>query len=116
MMKQKLALLAFMTVLAAIPYLGGSSGCGQDIPNVEGTYDLTSTECLGAFSETVEITQSGDVITFDPPGLSGSIDINSDFNVSNGDITCVGGFTDIVASATCTSETIGSCDIVYEKR
>lgn len=108
---------AFLAVAALFGGLtGGAVGCGRDIPDVAGTYNLTSTECPGVFSETVDITQSGDVITFEPPGLSGSIDINGDFNVSNGDITCVGGFTDIVASATCTGEGIEECNIIYEKQ
>ena len=107
-------LLVLVTVFGGLA--GGTTGCGRDIPNVEGTYNLTSTACPGVFSETVDITQSGDVITFEPLGLSGSIDINGDFNVSNGDITCVGTFTDIAASATCTGEEIGECGIIYEKQ
>lgn len=115
-MMRHIAFFAAFIATGAAFLTGGAGGCGQNIPDVAGTYDLTSTECPGAFAETVEITQSGDVITFDPPGLSGSIDINGDFNVSNGDVTCVGGFTDIAATATCTGEAIGECDIIYEKQ
>ena len=113
---KRLALLIFLSALASVPYWNGSSGCGQNIPDVEGTYDLKSTECPGTFSETVDITQSGDVITFQPLDLSGSIDINGDFHVSNGDITCEGHFTSTTSTATCTGDAIGSCDIFYEKR
>jgi hypothetical protein len=112
----RIAVVPLFSALLVVMSGGGAAGCGQNIPNVEGTYNLTSTGCPGTFADTVTITQSGDVVTFDPPGLSGSIDINGDFNVSNGDITCTGGFTDLVASATCKGDAIGSCDIVYQKQ
>jgi hypothetical protein len=111
-----LALLTALIATGAAFLTGGAAGCGRNIPDVAGTYNLTDTECPGFFAETVEITQSGDVITFDPPGLSGSIDINGDFNVSNGDITCVGSFSEGTATATCTGDEIGECGITYEKQ
>ncbi|HEX5037483.1 MAG TPA: hypothetical protein VFX30_10030 [bacterium] len=115
-MMRHIAFLATLIATSAAFLTGGTAGCGQNIPDVAGTYDLTLTECPGVFSETLDITQSGDVITFEQADLSGSIDVNGDFNVSNGDITCVGHFSDTTADATCTGDAIGSCDIVYEKR
>ena len=115
-MKRYITLFVALSATGAAFLTGGAAGCGRNIPDVAGTYDLTSTECPGAFAETVEITQSGDVITFEPLGLSGSIDINGDFNVSDGYTTCVGGFSEGAATADCTGDDIGECGITYEKR
>jgi hypothetical protein len=110
--------MALLMVLIATgaAVLDGAIGCGRNIPDVAGTYDLTETECPGVFADVVEITQSGDVLTFEPLGLSGSIDINGDFHVSNGEITCTGTFSEGTATGACTGEEIGECNIVYEIR
>lgn len=93
----------------------GTVGCGSDIPRVEGTYGLTETECPGVFADEVTITQTGDVITFEPPGLSGSIDFTGDFNIANANTTCTGSISEGILTATCTTGSDPECDIVYER-
>ena len=115
-MIRHITLLAALIAAGGALLTGGAAGCGQNIPDVAGNYTLTSTDCPdGLFSETVEITQSGDVITFQPLDLSGSIDINGDFNVSNGYSTCVGSFSEGTATSICSGDEYEECGLIYEK-
>ncbi len=95
----------------------GLIGCGRDIPQVAGAYFLIETECPGVFADEIEITQNraGDVITFEPRGLSGSLDSNGDFNISNAGTVCTGFFTEDTLTADCTTTSAESCMIIYEQ-
>lgn len=104
--------------LLCFGFFGGAAGCGGNPPSVAGTYDLTSTECPGFFNDTIEVTQDGGDVTIDPDGvnLSGQIEDNGDFTVTNDDGSCAGHFDNGVATASCENTGGDQCDITYEKQ
>lgn len=115
-------------ILLTITLLGlGFSGvvaCGgsdsSNPPNVAGTYNLTNTDCLGAFDAQIVVTQSGDDIVIQATNpvffndVQGTINDDGDFEVSNTDFSCDGQFIGGVANGTCTNGDF-TCQVTYEE-
>lgn len=108
----------FILIVLFFCACGGTST--DNPPNVAGTYVLTDTDCPGLFDPTVVVVQDGTNIIIQATttgfgDVSGTIDNNGNFTVSNNeDLSCDGQFVSGVAIADCTIDGV-DCQITYTR-
>lgn len=121
-MKTFTVIIPLIFLISACGGSGDSSDGGP--PNIEGTYDLTSTECEGFFDTTVIVSQDGNELDISATttgfnDASGTISDDEDVSVETiaGDIevTCSGPHSNGIITLDCEGGGL-TCQITYEEQ